>query len=132
MSAQIISLQEHLDKKAQENIRFAHQEPIFKDRDIWGRDYSVLENVIFGLHKIHEILNWFFPLDFEWRDIVLPLVFAAHDYSRREDLVEMSREMKGYILENMSDSNRKLLTACLVVLDLIQKKTLKAIVKEKN
>jgi len=97
--------------------------PPISDVDIWGRDYSALENVVHGILKIHEIVSHYVYPDAYWHDVLLCLLEAAQqcrgDGTKR--LHEAAERVAGLVLLWMDEFNRKDMYAALLILSLIEK-----------
>lgn len=98
-------------------------EPYLNDSQLWSKDYSKLENVVFGLLKIREVLNYHLYYEDVWPYLLLNVLdavaLAAPD--GRGALREACSHLRNYILQAVDANNRKGLYACLIVLDLIEK-----------
>jgi len=98
-------------------------EPYINDSQVWSKDYSKLENVVFGVLKIREVLNYYLYYDDVWTYLILNLLDAAAMSSPGDhaDLKEAVAHMRNYILQAVDRSNRKNMYAALLILDLIAK-----------
>lgn len=98
-------------------------EPYINDSQVWSKDYSKLENVVFGILKIREVLNYYLYYDDVWAYLILNLLDAAALASPEDhsDLTEAAAHMRNYIVQAVDASNRKNMYAALLILDLIAK-----------
>jgi hypothetical protein len=98
-------------------------EPYINDSQVWSKDYSKLENVVFGLLKIREVLNYHLYYEDVWPYLLLNLLDAAamSTPDNRGELHEAAMHLRNYILQAVDAYNRKGMYACLIILDLIEK-----------
>ncbi len=98
-------------------------EPYINDSQVWSKDYSKLENVVFGVLKIREVLNYYLYYDDVWTYLILNLLDAAAMSSPGDhaELTEAVAQMRNYILQAVDAGNRKNMYAALLILDLIAK-----------
>jgi hypothetical protein len=97
--------------------------PPISDVDIWGRDYSALDNVVHGILKIHQIVSHYVFPDEYWLDALLCLLDSAN-HARSGDfepLKNSAERVSGLILLWMDEFNRKDMYAALLILSLIEK-----------
>lgn len=98
--------------------------PAITDSDIWGRDYGRAGEVVAGLFKIREILNFHLHGEEEWKHYLLCLL-DAH-FHRRRNAVEVVgvflARLKHYLGLVMDEENHMDLKRALVILDLMDKK----------
>ncbi len=97
--------------------------PVIKDSEIFARDFTKLESVVFAVLKIREILRYHVRTNEEWQFHVLGLLDAAYNYSpdKPELLTETAQSLKGYVLEEINTENNRDMTKALLLCDLIQK-----------
>jgi len=98
-------------------------EPYINDSQVWSKDYSKLENVVFGLLKIREVLNYYLYYEDVWAYLLLNLLDAAA-MSTPEDHTELHEavaHLRNYIVQAVDATNRKNMFAALLILDLIEK-----------
>ncbi len=98
-------------------------EPYINDSQVWSRDYSKPESVIFGVLKIREVLNYYLYYDDLWSFLLLNLLDAAA-HSTPEDhmeLAEAAAHLRNYMVQAVDAGNRKNMFAAMLVLDLIEK-----------
>jgi hypothetical protein len=118
----VVVLKEYLrDKKT-----YAAQDrepPLIRDRDVWGRDFSVQENVIFAVLKIREILLFYLDTEEEWAPLLLWFLDECERASGGEDnnLADAAKDVKNYVAFEMDPWNAKEMRAALMLLDLIEK-----------
>jgi len=97
--------------------------PRINDGQIFSRDYSKLDGIVFAVLKIREILRYHVQTNEEWQYLALQVLDAAYhfDAGQRALLREATGSLKDYILEEMDQDNGKDMTAALLLLDLIEK-----------
>ena len=98
-------------------------EPYINDSQIWSRDYSKLESVVFGALKIREVLNYYLYYEDVWAYLLLNLLDAAA-HSSPEDhagLTEAAEHLRNYMIQAVDAANRKNMHAALLILDLIER-----------
>lgn len=97
--------------------------PIINDGQIFARNYSELEAVVFAVLKVREILRYHIHDNEEWQYHLLCLLDVAYhfDAMKGQLLIESCRSLKEYILSSMTPENSDDLTAALLICDLIEK-----------
>lgn len=124
--AKVIALEAYLTRKYQVDAPPQEQssgEPHINDSQIWSRDYSKLENVVYGVLKIREVLNYYLYYEDVWAYLLLNLLDAAlggHPQGHAE-LREACSHLRNYVLQAVDATNRKNMYAVLLILDLIEK-----------
>ena len=123
---QVISLEEFREKKwAMEAgpCSYCLERPRINDAEILARDYSELDNIIFGILKIRQILSYYVHTNDEWQYLILCLLNTAYDLDEGQNalLHEATLPLKQYILDEMDDRSKRDMTAALLILDLIEK-----------
>lgn len=124
--AKVIALEAYLTRKYQVNAPPQDPgsgEPHINDSQIWSRDYSKLENVVFGVLKIREVLNYYLYYEDVWAYLLLNLLDAALEGQPRSqsELREACSHLRNYVLQAVDATNRKNMYAVLLILDLIEK-----------
>ncbi|WP_028588665.1 hypothetical protein [Desulfocurvus vexinensis] len=97
--------------------------PRINDGQIFSRDYSKLDGIVFAVLKIREILRYHVQTNEEWQYLALQVLDAAYHFDAGHSalLREATGSLKDYILEEMDQDNGKDMTAALLLLDLIEK-----------
>lgn len=97
--------------------------PRISDAQIWSRDYTRLESVVFATTKIKEILEYHFPFDEGWSGPLLNLLDAIYHLRQwgLEEVAAAGSEIKDYILIGMTPENKRDLSAALLLIDLVEK-----------
>jgi hypothetical protein len=98
-------------------------EPFINDSQVWSKDYSKPENVIFGVLKIREVLNYYLYYEDVWAYLLLNLLDAAA-HTTPEDHMELSEaaaHLRNYMVQAVDAGNRKNMFAAMLILDLIEK-----------
>lgn len=100
-----------------------HPPPITNDSEIFGRDYSQIDNVVFAILKVREILRYHIFSNEEWQYLILCVLDAAYHFDARKSelLREATSLLKDYILEEMDSRNGKDMMSALLLLDLVEK-----------
>ena len=123
--ATVTALRDYREKK-QARTPLARQEaqpPQICDSDIWSRDYSQLENIVFGVLKVVEVLEYYLWEDEVWPRLVLKLLDRSYQVRRDgfAGLVAAAREIKGYVAEQTDYRDNKLILSSILILDFIEK-----------
>lgn len=98
-------------------------EPYINDSQVWSKDYSKLENVVFGALKIREVLNYYLYYEDVWAYLILNLLDAAANTTPGDhaELAEAAAHLRNYMLQAVDGNNRKNMYAAMIILDLIEK-----------
>lgn len=98
--------------------------PVIRGGEIWGRNYTEVEAVVFGLLKVREIgLFHCVANGFELDSLCMEALDAAY---RVEDLgtdrlKAAIKPLKEWLLDAMTEDNKRDLSWALVLTDLIEK-----------
>lgn len=96
--------------------------PLFSDVEIWARDYSLADGVVFGVCAVAQILSRHLGRDGRWPALLLDLLEAAGRH--REDgpvpLSRSARDLKDVILGALGRENSRDFSAALLIVDLIE------------
>ncbi|WP_243544771.1 hypothetical protein [Pseudodesulfovibrio tunisiensis] len=96
--------------------------------EIWGRDYTELESVVFGLLKAREVVAYHVcGNDEEYDHLSLEALEAAYriaDFGP-DRLRDSIAPLKEWILDVMTPENKRDLSWAIVLLDLIEKSPLR-------
>ncbi|WP_291498849.1 hypothetical protein [Desulfocurvus sp.] len=97
--------------------------PRINDGQIFARDYSKLDGIVFAVLKIREILRYHVQTNEEWQYLALQVLDAAYHFDAEHGalLGEATASLKNYILEEMDRRNGRDMTAALLLLDLVEK-----------
>jgi hypothetical protein len=98
--------------------------PRVHDADIWTRNWSRLNNVVWASLRMRDILWFHLPYGGEWEVLLLDLLEEAvrrEDGDADADLSGPVQSLKEAVTEKISPLNRKDLSLVLLLLDLIQK-----------
>jgi len=100
-----------------------YPKPRINDSEIFSKDYTRLENVVFAILKIREILRYHVHTNEEWHYLILCVLDAAYyfDNDKSQLLKESTGPLKDYILGETNAKNGKDMTAALLLVDLIEK-----------
>lgn len=128
--AEVIELQEY---RVQRELLARHAgfepipKPVISDADIFGRDYTRLKDVVFGILKIREILAYYLYLNEGWQHLLFCLLEAVYTFQEtgtpevQADLTEVVMYLREHILDSMDIDNKKDLLAAMLILDLIER-----------
>lgn len=124
--ATVISMREYLRDKVERAPRATGEEsgePYINDSQVWSRDYSKLENVVFGALKIREVLNFYLYYEDVWAYLLLNLLDAAAMATPEDhaELAEAAAHLRNYMVQAVDATNRKNMFAAMLILDLIEK-----------
>jgi hypothetical protein len=122
----VISMREYLRDKVERAPAppdEASGEPYINDSQVWSRDYSKLENVVFGVLKIREVLNFYLYYEDVWAYLLLNLLDAAAMATPEDhaELAEAAAHLRNYMVQAVDATNRKNMFAAMLILDLIEK-----------
>jgi len=124
--ATVISMREFIRAKLaspQEFPEHSPGEPYINDSQVWSKDYSKPENVVFGILKIREVLNYYLYYEDVWAYLLLNLLDAAAHSSAEDhvELAEAAAQLRNYMLQAVDAGNRRNMYAAMLILDLIEK-----------
>jgi hypothetical protein len=124
--ATVISMREYVRDRVSlmaEPPEAALAEPYINDSQVWSKDYSKLENVVFGTLKIREVLNYYLYYEDVWAYLILNLLDAAANATPEDhgELSEAAAHLRNYMLQAVDRTNRKNMYAAMLILDLIEK-----------
>jgi hypothetical protein len=116
-------LRDYLNEKKASNGRVSREPPLIRDRDIWGRDFSVQENVVFAVLKVREILLYYMDVEEEWSTLLFRFFDECERARNGEEhhLEDAAKDMKNYVAFEMDPWNAKEMRAALMLLDLTSK-----------
>ncbi|MBN2139863.1 MAG: hypothetical protein PHV85_02845 [Desulfovibrionaceae bacterium] len=125
----VIALCEYRRKKALEDLSLVRtgpertEKPDLVGAEIWGRDYSELEAVVFGLLKVREIVLYYIGYDQDLESLLLCVLEAAYGYAAHgpDRLRAATMPLKEAVLARADEDNRRPLAMAVVILDLIEK-----------
>lgn len=122
--ADVVLLRDYLnEKKASLGAREVSEPPLIRDRDIWGRDFSVQENVVFAVLKVREILLYYLDVEEEWSTLLFRFFDECERARNGEEntLEDAAKDIKNYVAFEMDPWNAKEMRAALMLLDLTSK-----------
>ena len=122
--AQVIALDEFRRARERRMLDLSPPEkPEFKAGDVWGRDYTEIEAIVYGVLTARQALRYYTSYDDMMESLFLEVLEAA--YAVEETGLDRLREaiapLKDYILEELTEQNMKHLKTALIILDLIEK-----------
>lgn len=104
--------------------REARQRPKIVGSEIWARDYTDMEAVVFGLLKVRDIVAYHAGgQDTDFDHFCMDALEAA--YTVRDGgtarLKEAIKPLKEWLLDSLTDDNKRDISWALVLCDLIEK-----------
>ncbi len=122
--AQVIALEEFRRAQARKlHDTSPPQRPDFTAGDVWGRDYTDIEAVVYGVLQARQTLRYYTEYDQELETLFLEMLEAAYlvEETGTKRLREAVAPIKNYILDQLREYNMKHLKTALIILDLIEK-----------
>lgn len=116
------AFRETLGKKPPEPAR--PPRPTIVGAEIWGRNYKEVEAIVFGLLKVRAILaHYMGHHDHVFDHLCIESLEAAYEVDTQgpAKLKEAIKPLKEWILDEMTEDNKRDLSWSLVLLDLIEK-----------
>lgn len=98
--------------------------PAIRGAEIWGRDYTEVEAVVFGLLKVRDIAAYYAgQLDPAFDQLCMDGLKAAYEVHERgpAELKQAMKPIKEWLLDEMTEDNKRDLSWALVLTDLIEK-----------
>lgn len=122
--AQVIALDEF--RRAKESLKqdmAPPERPRFTAGDVWGRDYTNVEAVVYGVLTARQALRYYTSYDEHLESLFLEILEAAYQIEETgaRRLREAIFPIKDYIIDHLSEENMKHLKTALIILDLIEK-----------
>lgn len=100
------------------------ERPPIRGGEIWGRNYKEVEAMVFGLLKVRDIVAYYDgDHDQEFDHLCLNGLEAAYNFLDVGPLAlkETIKPLKEWILDSMTEDNKRDMSWALVILDLIEK-----------
>jgi len=100
------------------------KQPKIRGGEIWGRDYTEVEAIVFGLLLIRDIVAYHQgDLNIEFDQLCLNGLEAAYKVNDLgpAKLKEAIKPIKEWVLDDMTEDNKRDMSWALVVADLIEK-----------
>lgn len=110
-----------LGKKAEPPAR---ERPVIRGGDIWGRNYTEIEAIVYGLLTIRDIVAFYDgDLNKDFDQLCLNGLDAAYSILDvgPAKLKESIKPIKEWILDSMTEDNKRDMSWALVLADLIEK-----------
>lgn len=100
--------------------------PHFSSGDVWGRNYTEIESVVFGLLKVRETLRYYTAYQEDLEEMLLDVLDAAFHIEECgfPRLKAAILPLKEYILDNLGEEALQPMKTSLIILDLIEKSPL--------
>ena len=121
---QVIALEDYRHAQARLKQDIAPPErPRFSAGDVWGRDYTDIEAVVYGVVTARQALRYYTSYDEDLESLFLEVLEAAYQIEETgADRLRIAvAPIKDYILEELNEENMKHLKTALIILDLIEK-----------
>ncbi|SKA85944.1 hypothetical protein SAMN02745704_01935 [Paucidesulfovibrio gracilis DSM 16080] len=120
---QVIALKEYRGRRLPDPEPVSIQRPRFTAGDVWGRDYTEEEAILYGVFKVRDALLYYTEYDPGLDRLLLDVLEAAY---RLEELGQghlrrCVTPLKEHILDHMDETNVKHMKTALILLDLIEK-----------
>jgi len=100
------------------------ERPCIVKQDIWRRDFSTLDGIIYGLLKIREILGFQLHYYEEWKHYLLQMLDVAYNTAGRERarlLGDVVADFKHFLIQETTPENKEDMALVVLVLELIEK-----------
>lgn len=120
---QVIALDLWRERRLPEPEPAVARRPVFSAGDVWGRDYTDEEAILYGVLKVRDALRYYTSYDPVLDRLLLDVLEAAylvHEQGQQQ-LVRRVAPVKEYILDCIDDENIKHMKTALIILDLIEK-----------
>ncbi len=98
--------------------------PAIAKQEIWRRDFSSLDGIIYGLLKIREILGFQLHYHEEWKHYLLQMLDVAYHTAGSERarlLGDVVADFKSFLFEETTPENKEDMALVILVLELIEK-----------
>ncbi|WP_428566096.1 MAG: hypothetical protein ACP59X_05755 [Solidesulfovibrio sp. DCME] len=97
--------------------------PRLSDRDLWTRDYGEIDNIVYAIMKIKEILDYHLYYDDVWPYLLLSFLEAVHNTGQGDGkgLSGTGASLKDYVVSAVTPTNKRDLSMVLLLTDLIEK-----------
>ena len=124
--AQILSFDAHRQEKERQRAGpdgVTPRRPRLSDRELWTRDYREIDNIMYAILKIKEILDYHLYYDDVWPYLLLSFMEAVHNLNQggEADLPGTGASLKDYVLSAMGQDTRRDLSMVLLLIDLMEK-----------
>ena len=105
------------------DTQLSPRRPHISDRDLWTRDYREIDNILYAILKIKEILDYHLYYDDVWPYLLLSFMEAVHTTKQGggQDLPATGASLKDYVLSAITPDNKRDLSMVLLLADLIEK-----------
>jgi len=125
----VVALEEFRQTIEKKDARPPRRErPEIRGGEIWGRDYTEVEAIVFGLLKIRDIVAYYVgEHDHAFDHLCLNGLEAAYNIHEVGPLKLKAavKPIKEWILDEMTEDNKRDMSWALVVVDLIEKSPVK-------
>lgn len=122
--ASVIALEDYrMQKELRNRDKYPPaRQPRVKDADIWAKNYANYNDVVHGIVKIRQILDYHLHYSEDWKYYLLCLLdysFSAWSGQGTGPMIETIDILKSYVAAEMHANNRKDMGIALLLLDLI-------------
>lgn len=125
----VVAIKEFRESLEQRDLRPPRRErPKISGGEIWGRNYNEVEAIVFGLLKIRDVVAFHTgDHDQAFDHLCLNGLEAAYNISEFGPLKlkETIKPIKEWILDEMTEDNKRDMSWALVIVDLIEKSPVK-------
>lgn len=100
------------------------ERPCIAKQDIWRRDFSTLDGIIYGLLKVREILGFQLHYYEEWKHYLLQMLDVSYNTAgieRARLLGDVVADFKNFLIEETTPENKEDMALVVLVLELIEK-----------
>lgn len=120
---QVIALDRWRERLLPEPEPLEARRPVFTAGDVWGRDYTDEEAMLYGVLKVREALRFYAAYDPSLDGRLMDVLEAAYRVAElgQEHLVRTIAPLKQFVLDAMDGENVKHMKTALILLDLIEK-----------
>lgn len=103
------------------------QPPSIRGGEIWGRDYTDIEAVVFGLLKVRDIAAYHSGDDVAFDHLCIEALEAAYTVADTgpATLKQAIKPLKEWLLDILTEDNKRDVSWAIVLCDLIEKSPVK-------
>jgi hypothetical protein len=120
---EVIALDHFRQRRLPEPEPAAVERPQFTAGDVWGRDYTDEESILYGVFKVRDALLYYTSYDPGLDRLLLDVLEAAYRVAElgQRHLRRCIAPLKEYILDCIDEDNVKHMKTALILMDLIEK-----------
>jgi len=120
----VVALDEFRQAFGQKKKKANRTRPVIRGSEIWGRDYTEMETVVFGLLMVRDIVAYHTgDTDMAFDQLCMDSLEAAYRIGDLGParLKEAVKPVKEWLLDIMTDDNKRDISWAIVITDLIEK-----------